>query len=129
MTGAQMRSNGLRRVRDVAQVGFVILVQRRRDADDDGIHLGQARIVRRRLEALGAGLLNLARQDADDVGPALGQGRHLALVDIEAGHPKLLLGVEQGQGQADVAQADDGDARLPLFDLAFQLSNRTVVDN
>ena len=85
LAGAQVRRNGFGGVGDVAEVGFVILVQRGGDADDDGVHLGQPGIVRGGFEALGAGLLNFAGQDADDVGTALGQGRDLALIDIEAG--------------------------------------------
>ena len=45
LTRAQMRRNRLGRIRDVAQVGLVVFVQRRGDTDDDGIHLAQARIV------------------------------------------------------------------------------------
>ena len=119
LTGAQVRRDGLGGVRDVAEVGFVILIQRRRDADDDGVHLGQAGIVRGGFEALGAGLLNFAGQDADDVGAALGQSRDLALINIEAGDPELLLGIQQGQGQTDVAEADNGDSRLTSFNLGL----------
>ena len=71
LAGAQVRRDGFGRVRDVAEVGLVILVQRGRDADDDGVHLGQLGIVRGGFEALGAGLLNFAGQDADNVGTAL----------------------------------------------------------
>ena len=51
--------------------------------------------------------------------------RDFALIDVEAGDPKLLLGVKQGERQTDVAQADNGNARLTLFNLVFQLRNRT----
>ncbi len=101
----------------------MILVERSGDADDDGIHFSQASVVRGGFEALGAGVLNFAGQDADNVGAALGEGRDLALVNIEAGHPHLLLGKQQGEGQADVAQTDNGDARLTSFNLGFQFRN------
>jgi len=51
-----------------------------------------------------AGLLDLAGQDADNIRSALGQGGDFALIDVETGNPKLLLGVQQGEGQTDVAQ-------------------------
>ena len=96
---AQMRRNGLGRVRDVAQVGLVILIERSGNADDDGIHLCQAGVVRGGFEALGAGLLNFAGQDADNVGATLGQGRDLARINIEARHPHLLLGKSRARGR------------------------------
>src|SRR6266436_3598466 len=120
-----MRRDGRCRIRDVAQVGLVILVQRSGDANDDGIHLGQTRIVRGRFESLPAGLLNLTGQDADDVGTALGQSGYFALIDVEASDPKPFLCVQQGEGQTYVAETNDGDPRLTLFNLPFQLRNRT----
>ena len=123
MTRAQVRRNGLGRVRNVAEVGLVILIERRGDADDDGVHLFQAGVVRGGFEALGAGVLNFAGQDADNVSAALGQGRNLALINIEARHPQLLLGKQQGEGQTDVAQTDNGYSRLTPFDLGFQFRN------
>ena len=101
----------------------MILIERRGDADDDGIHLFQAGVVRSGFEALGAGVLNFAGQDADNVGATLGQGRDLALINIEARHPHLLLGKQQGEGQADVAQTDNGDSRLTSFNFGFQIRN------
>ena len=118
----------LGRIRDVAQVRLVILIQRRGHANDDGIHLRQARVVRGRFEPFGAGLLNLIRQDAHDVGSALHQRAHFALIDVEARDPKLLFGVQQRQRQTHIPQADNGNPRLPLLNLVFQLRYRTAAD-
>src|SRR6476659_3051666 len=120
-----MRRDSSRSIGDIAQVGLVILIQRGGNANDDGVHFGQTRVVRSCLETLGASLLNLTGQNADDVGTALHQGADFALVDVETGHAKLLLGVKQGERQTYVAQANNGNPRLTLFNLVFQLSNRT----
>ena len=93
-----MRRNGLGRVRNVAEVGFVILIQRRGNANDDGIHVSQAGIVRGGLEALGAGLLNFAGQNTRNVSLALGQSRNLALINIETRYSQLLLCKKQPEG-------------------------------
>ena len=93
MSGAQMRCNRLGSLGDVAQVGFVIFVERGWDANDDRIHLGQTRIVRGRAETLGFRRLNLIRRDADNVGAALIQRRNLAGVDVETGNREPLVAV------------------------------------
>ena len=43
--GAQVRRDGLGGGDDVAHVGLAMLVQRRGDADDDGVHLCDLRVV------------------------------------------------------------------------------------
>ena len=115
LSGAQMGSDGVGGVGDVAEVGLVIFVQRSGDADDDGVHRGELRVVGGRGEALCFGGLNLFRSDAVDVGTALGQRIDFAGIDVEAGHLKFLLAVQQSQRKADVAQADDADAGLALL--------------
>ena len=117
LAGAQVGRDGLGGVGNVAEVGFVVFVQRRRDADNDGIHFGDAGVVRRSFEAFGAGFLNFAGQDADNVRSALGQGRNFALIDIKACDLNLLLGIKQSQRQTDVAKTDDGDTGLTFLNL------------
>ncbi len=101
----------------------MILIERSGNADDDGIHLFQAGVIRGGFEALGAGVLNFAGQDADNVSATLGEGGNFALINIEAGHAHLLLGKQQGEGQTDVAQTDNGDARLTFFNPGFEFRN------
>ena len=112
LAGSQMRRDGMRGIGDVAQVRFVILVQRSGDADDDRVHLADLRIIRRRLEAVGLGGGDLLGRDAENISPAVVERVDLALIDVEAGDRKLLLAVEQGERKPDVAEADDPDARL-----------------
>ena len=114
----------MRGVGDVAEIGFVIFVQRRGDADDDGVHLRDLRIVGGGGKALRLGRLDFFRRDAVDVGTALGEGIDLARVDVEAGDGKLLFAEQQSQRQSDVAQADDADAGLALLDLVLCVESR-----
>jgi len=55
-------------VGDEAEVGFVILVERGRDADDDGVHLIHAGVVEYGGKSLRVGGLNFFRADAVNVG-------------------------------------------------------------
>ena len=62
-------------------------------------------------------VLDFLRGDAVDVGFTLGERIDLALVDVETGDGEFLVGKQQGQRQADIAQADNSDAGLALLDL------------
>ena len=73
MSGAQMGRYRLRRVGDIAEVGFVICIQRSGDADDNGVRLCEPGIVGGGFESLGACFLNLSGRDAKNVGSALSQ--------------------------------------------------------
>ena len=97
----------------------MILIQRRRNADDDGIHVSQAGIVRSGLESPGAGLLNLAGQNTRNVSLTLGQRRNLALINIETRYSQLLLRKQQSKRQTDVAQTNNSDSRLTSFNPGF----------
>ena len=93
LSGSQMRGDGVGGVGDVAEVGLVVLVQRSGDADDDGVHGRELRVVGGRGEAVGFGGLDLFGGDAVDVRTALGQRIDFARIDVEAGHLKVLLAV------------------------------------
>ena len=107
-------------VGNVAEVGFVVFIQRSGNADDDGVHLGDLGIVGRGGEALRLGGLNLVGGDAEDVGTTLGEGIDFAGVDVEASHRELLIAVQQSQRKADVSQADDADAGLMLLNFVLE---------
>ena len=51
----------------------------------------------------------------------LGQGRSFALINIEARYSQLLLRKQQGEGQAEIAETNNGDSCLSAF--GFQLRN------
>jgi hypothetical protein len=121
-----MGSDGVRRSCDEAEIGFVILIEGSRDADDDGVHGSDLRVVGSRGKPLGAGRLDFRRSDAIDIRAALAEGVDLASVDIEAGDRELLLAVQQGERQADVAEADDAHSSLALLNLSLQLIKRGV---
>src|ERR1700683_2406926 len=114
-----MRSDGMRRIGDVAEVGFMVLIERSGNADDDGVHLLQLRVVGGGRETLRFGGLNFVSADAIDVGSTLRQSIDLALIDVEAGDQEFLLGKEQSEWEPHVPQADDSDARLALLDFVL----------
>ncbi len=121
LPGLQMGRDGVCGIGDEAEIGFVILVKRSGDADDDGVHLSDPGVFGCGRKALLLGFSDLFRGDAVDVGFTLSEGIDLALIDVEAGHGELLFAEQQGQRQSNVAEADDADPRLTLLDLVFEL--------
>ncbi len=119
-----MRRDGMRRVGDVAEVGLVIFVERRRDADDNRIHGADLRIVGRGFEAVGFGGRDLLGRNTDNIGAAAREGVDLSLIDIEPGDGKFLLAVEQRQWQSDVAKSDDPHLGLARTNAAFQVGEK-----
>ncbi len=113
-------------VGDEAQVGLVVFIQRRGDADDDGVHRRELGIVGGCGKAVGLGGLDLLRRNAVDVGAALGQGVDLARVDVEARHLEFLLAVEQSQREPNVSQPDDAHAGLALLNSSLELIERSI---
>ena len=112
----QVRRDGLHGAGDVAQIGLVILVERRGHADDDGIHAGRFRSSRLWRESrISAPAESASGKNAHDVGAAGIQCADLSLLDVEPGDLKALAAEEQRQWQADVAHSDDADACLREF--------------
>src|SRR5216683_1323243 len=101
----------------------MVFVERRWDADDNCIHVGDLRIISRSFEAVGLGRCNFLRRNTENIGAAAGERVDLSLIDIETGDWKFLLAVEQGQRQPDVAKADDSDLSLARINAAFQVSD------
>ena len=91
MPGLQMRRDSLCRQFDVTQIGLAILVQRRGDANNDGIRLRQLRVVRGRAETALAGRLYLGRGNVVDVGGAAVQLLHFAGVNVKTGDRKFFF--------------------------------------
>src|SRR5216683_4049495 len=115
-----MWRNSVRGIGNEAQVGFMILVQGSRDADDHRIHINDPGVVGRSRKALRLGCLDLFRADAVDVRSALSERVYFALVNVEAGNDKLLFAEQQGQRQSHVAQPDDADSGFTLLDLVLE---------
>ena len=95
---------------DVRVVRLAVRPERRGHADGDGVAVAQAvevgggvvpAALHRRGDPLGSDVL--------DEGLALAERLDLAGVDVEAGDLEAGLVEEQGEGQADVALADDAD--------------------
>ena len=113
LAGPQPRGDRLGRVDDVGEVGLAGLGQRRRDADDDDVRLVEPIERSRGLEALLAHLADRRVGDVADVAFALLELGDLRRVDVESEDGDPALGEGPGQGQADIAQADDPDANRP----------------
>ncbi len=120
LSGLEMGREGVCSIGDEAEVGFVILVERSGDADDDGVHRIQAGVVGSGGEALLLGSPDFFDGDAVDIGFAPGEDVDFARIDVEAGDFKLLFAEQQGERQSHVAEADDADARLALLDLVLE---------
>src|SRR5581483_1261133 len=113
--------NAANRLRNIAEVGFVILVQRRGYADNDDIHPFDFTIVRGGFEAILLSSPNLRSRDADDVGASLVKRAHLLRINIEACHLKFLFTEEKGQRKANVTHTDDANASVSGLDSTCKL--------
>ena len=56
-----------------------------------------------------------------DVALACRELSHLSRVDVEADDPVAHFGIAEGKREADVAEAEDADHGLPVFQTADQL--------
>src|SRR5437879_2234855 len=110
------------RVRDIAEVGLMIFVQRRRNANNDRIHFHQARVICCRRKAVCASCLNLFRGNPKYVGAAARQRFDLVLVNVKTGYWNVRLEIKKRQRESNVAQTDNCYASLTRFDFALQFS-------
>ena len=111
----------MRRAGDKAEIGLVIFIERGRNANNNGVHFGDLRIVGGRGKSLSLRCLDFFGRNSINVGTALGQARHFAGVDVETSHTELLFAVQQGQRKADVPEADDAHTSLALAYLIHEL--------
>jgi len=118
LAGLQVLRNTPGGLLDVGEVGRLAGVKGRRHADKDGIHLAELAVV-------GAGRKPPRSNDGSQVGrghvldiaPALGEGGDLVRVHVQAENRVTCAGKADGQGQANVAQADDGHPGRMVDDL------------
>ena len=115
-----VRRNGLDRAGHIAQVGLVVLVERRGHADDHRIHGGDLGVVGRGAEARLLHFRNGFGQNANDVGPARVERGHLIGRDVEAGDAETFARKKQGQRQSHIAHAHDSDAGLSGCKFLFE---------
>src|SRR2546423_2134306 len=116
-----MRGNGMRGVRDKAEVGFVILVQGRGDANNNCVHRSYLRIVGSCREAVRLSPLDFFRCNPVDVGSTFGQSLHLTPINVEAGYAKLLLAIKKSERKTNVTEPDDANLRLALLNFLLDL--------
>ena len=67
-------------------------------------------------------LLNGGGRDADDVGAAAVERGDFVLGDVKAADAESLGAEKEGEGQTDIAHADDSDAGFAGFHVALELS-------
>ena len=87
----KMRGYGLYCAGDVAEVGLVVLIEGRRDADDDGVHLRDVGIVRGGAETGFLCVLDIGWRDANDVGTAGVKSVDLAGFNVETGDAEAFV--------------------------------------
>ena len=87
----QIGRDGVAGRRNVAEVGFVVLIQRRGNGDDDSVDFVKAGVIRGRGKAVVPGGLNLSGQNPLDIRFAAVEGIDLIGVDIEAQNLELFL--------------------------------------
>ncbi len=121
---AGVRRNGLDRAGHIAQVGLVVLVERRGHADDHRIHGVNLGVVGRGAEARLLRFNNGLGQNAHDVGPARVERGHLIGRDVEAGDAETFAGKQQRQRQSHIAHAHDPDAGLAGFQFVLEFGER-----
>jgi hypothetical protein len=98
-----------------AEVGFVVLSQRRGDANDDGVRVAQAPEIGCGLEPfLADGLVDTGVGDVVEPAPAAAQGSDAILVDVDSGHAIATTNGGEREGQARVAQPDNPDQGGPV---------------
>ena len=124
---AQVRHDRPAGTLDVREVRLAALAERRGDADDDDVGLDEPRgVVGRREPAAAVQLGDALGLDVADVALALAKAVDLLGVDVEADDREAAPGEGLGERQADVAEADDDDARLARLEAAGQLVGEGV---
>ena len=100
-------SYGLGGLPNIAKIGFVVLIKRRGDTDDQGIHIPGVGIFVCGPKAFCGSGGNLGLRYAIDIRPAVIKGLDLFGVNIESGHRKASFIEEESQRQSDITEAND----------------------
>jgi hypothetical protein len=91
----------------------VVRGQRRRDADDDGVHLPQLFETRRGAQAAGGnGGADFLARNVPEVALAGVDAGGLLRIDIETDHPEPRRPGGEGQRHAHIAKSDNADDGL-----------------
>ena len=110
-----VRADGLSRGDDEVEVGRTRLRERRRDADRQGVEIGDGCVVRCRAERHVEVLVPLAGH-VHEVRLARLDGADALVVQVDAGDVEAGLGEGHRERQAGVPEADDADRRGALRD-------------
>ena len=104
-----VRCYGFSGLANIAKVWLVVLIERRGDTDDEGIHILGMGVFVRGPKALGGSGRNLGFRDAIDIRAAIVQGLYLFRVDIESGDGEAGFIEEESQRQSDITKANDSN--------------------
>src|ERR1700733_4380153 len=100
---------------NVTHVRSVVIAERCRHANQNGIDSSDLREIGGRAETLFLGGLDLLRIDTMNVGFTGVEAVHLDCIDIKAGNAKSLLAEQQNQWETHVAKANDPYPQLALL--------------
>src|SRR5256885_10788540 len=98
----------------------MMIIQRGRHANNDGIHLCNTRIISGRRNPAFLRCLNVCFRNTNDVRSAPTEDSYLLLVNVKARNPEFLFAEQQNERKTYVAEADHSDSGRSVFDLAFE---------
>jgi len=119
----QVRVNGDRGVLDVAEVRLTTFIERRGNADDDGVDILQFREIGGGAKMLAVDeLLDFGLRDVLDVGLARVEHGHFLGIGVKSSDFVARFGEAQAQGEADVSASHDANFELGTFEkLGFSI--------
>src|SRR5262249_54736069 len=117
LSGTQVRCNRACGRFDEAEVGLMMIIERRGYADDYNIHVRDPGVVGRGAKATSLRRPDLGFGNAHNIRATQRKCLDLLGVYVKASDFEPLLAEQQRQGQANVAQPDDTDLRRTVFEL------------
>src|SRR5262249_27081831 len=127
LAALKMRLNHDGGLLDVAEIRLAALIERSRDADDDGVYFFQLRGVAGRGKVAAVDeLLNFRLRDVLDVRLSGVEGVDFLLIGVKAGDFVSGFGETQRQRQAHVAASDDSYFELGAFEKLWLSVGRHV---
>src|SRR3954463_7548526 len=102
-----VRGNSFGGLANIAQVGLVVFIERRRNTDDQGVHVLGVGVLIGGPKAFRRCGSDLSLWYAIDIRPAIVEGLYLFRVDIETRDGEAGFIEKEGQRQSDIAKAND----------------------
>ena len=110
LAALEVGSDGQRRFFHIAEVRFATLVERSRNADQNGVHIAQTGEIGRGIEMFWVHVsFDLFRGDMLDVGLSGIQLIDLGLIEVESGDALANVGKPESERKSHVTAADNSD--------------------